>query len=152
MKTFSIHTLGCKVNQYESQQIRELLEKFALRTAEPSEKPDLVVVNTCCVTHTASAKSRQQIRKIQKHHPEAIILVCGCMPSLNRSGAGPVIKNGFIWPKSAKNGHSAQQAQNIQFVTNRDELAATLIQLANPDTSGYHFRAGRCSADDLYPQ
>jgi threonylcarbamoyladenosine tRNA methylthiotransferase MtaB len=83
MKTFSIKTLGCKVNQYESQQIRELLEQFGLNAVGTAkEKPDLVVINTCCVTHTASAKSRQNIRKARELSPGATILVCGCLPSL----------------------------------------------------------------------
>jgi threonylcarbamoyladenosine tRNA methylthiotransferase MtaB len=83
MRTFAVNTLGCKVNQYESQQIRELLERFGLRPAETSqEQPDLIVVNTCCVTHTASAKSRQYIRRAQRLNPDAVIVVCGCLPSL----------------------------------------------------------------------
>ena len=131
MKLFSIHTLGCKVNQYESQQIRELLEKFDLRLAESTEKPDLVIVNTCCVTHTASAKSRQQIHKIQKHHPEAILVVCGCLPALNRSGTGPVITNASISPADFPKKHQTEQDDEILFVPKRDELAATLIQLVN---------------------
>jgi threonylcarbamoyladenosine tRNA methylthiotransferase MtaB len=83
MRTFAVNTLGCKVNQYESQQIRELLERFGLCAAEMSqEQPDLIVVNTCCVTHTASAKSRQCIRRAQRRYPDAVIVVCGCLPSL----------------------------------------------------------------------
>jgi threonylcarbamoyladenosine tRNA methylthiotransferase MtaB len=83
MRTFAVNTLGCKVNQYESQQIRELLERFGLCAAETSqERPDLIVVNTCCVTHTASAKSRQCIRRAQRRHPDAVIVVCGCLASL----------------------------------------------------------------------
>ncbi|MHC4751923.1 MAG: tRNA (N(6)-L-threonylcarbamoyladenosine(37)-C(2))-methylthiotransferase MtaB, partial [Planctomycetota bacterium] len=82
MKTFSINTLGCKVNQYESQQIRELLEQFGLNKVEPSKKPDLFVINTCCVTHTASAKSRQYIRKTQRQNPSAAVVVCGCLPTI----------------------------------------------------------------------
>ncbi|MBL7152957.1 MAG: tRNA (N(6)-L-threonylcarbamoyladenosine(37)-C(2))-methylthiotransferase MtaB, partial [Phycisphaerae bacterium] len=69
MRTFSIITLGCKVNQYESQQIRELLEQLGLQQAERAEKSDLVVVNTCCVTGAASARSRQYIRKSRKLNP-----------------------------------------------------------------------------------
>jgi threonylcarbamoyladenosine tRNA methylthiotransferase MtaB len=140
MKTFSIHTLGCKVNQYESQQIRELLETLELRRAEPYENPDLVVINTCCVTHTASAKSRQQIRKIQKHHPEAVLVVCGCLP---------VIKNSSSWPQPDQ---SDSQSENIKFVPNRDELAAILIQLISRACSLQHIRAGRQITADLYPQ
>ena len=140
MKTFSIHTLGCKVNQYESQQIRELLESFELRIAEPSEEPELVVVNTCCVTHTASAKSRQQIRKIQNHHPEAILVVCGCLP---------VIKSSLLCLKPTAD-QSAPQAENIKFVTNRDELAAILIQLISRACPLQHFRADLHYTDGLY--
>ncbi len=137
MKTFSIYTLGCKVNQYESQQIRELLESRDIRpcvSADPSrasgsnEKPDLVVINTCCVTHTASAKSRQQIQRIQKHHPEAILVVCGCLPALNHSGTGPAITNNII---KAHPDASGSLPENILFVTKRDELAAILIHLIN---------------------
>ncbi len=47
MKTFAVKTLGCKVNQYESQQIRELLERVGLLQVEPIKKPGLAVINTC---------------------------------------------------------------------------------------------------------
>jgi len=83
MRTFSITTLGCKVNQYESRQIRELLEQIGLENVNPSEeKTDLIVVNTCCVTHVASAKSRQYIRKAQKLNSDAVIVVSGCLPTV----------------------------------------------------------------------
>ena len=81
MKSFSILTLGCKVNQYESQQIRELIERFGLTHVDVTTSPDLVVVNTCCVTHTASAKSRQFIRQARRHHPAAVV-ICGCLPTV----------------------------------------------------------------------
>ena len=111
MKTFSINTLGCKVNQYESQQIRELLERLGLRRLDPSEKADLVVVNTCCVTHTASAKSRQCIRKARKFCPDAVIVVCGCLPTVQI-------------------GESAYTAENIHFVKKRGRIARILGQIA----------------------
>lgn len=80
MKTFQIQTLGCKVNQYESQQVRQALEHAGLTMAEPTHHPDIVVINTCCVTHIASSKSRQNIRKVQKTHPESLVIVIGCLP------------------------------------------------------------------------
>ncbi len=80
MKTFAVQTLGCKVNQYESQQIRQTLEQFGLTAAEPAQRPDIVVINTCCVTHIASSKSRQSIRKVQKAHPGSAVIVTGCLP------------------------------------------------------------------------
>jgi len=115
MKTFSINTLGCKVNQYESQQIRELLEQLGLHKVQPIKKPDLVVVNTCCVTHTASAKSRQYIRKAQKLCPEAAIFVCGCLPTVQI-------------------GELNTSAKNIHLIRNRDHLAAKLSQIVNNKT------------------
>ncbi len=79
MKTYAVHTLGCKVNQYESQQIRQVLEQFGLSRATAAHPADVIIVNTCCVTHIASAKSRQNIRKAQKAHSEAKIIVTGCL-------------------------------------------------------------------------
>ncbi len=81
MTSFSILTLGCKVNQYESQQIRELLERLGLTQVDVTASPDLVVVNTCCVTHTASAKSRQFLRQARKQRPSAVV-ICGCLPTI----------------------------------------------------------------------
>jgi len=72
MRTFSIYTLGCKVNQYESQQIAQLLEELGLSAALSGEKPDLAVINTCCVTGTASAKSRQYIQRALKANPAGV--------------------------------------------------------------------------------
>ena len=81
MKTFAITTLGCKVNQYESQQTRQHLEKLGLQAAGPGEMPDLVVVQTCCVTATASSKSRQAIAKAGRLSPSVTVIASGCLPS-----------------------------------------------------------------------
>lgn len=81
MKTFRIQTLGCKVNQYESHQIHQWLILQGLTSPNDEKKADLVVINTCCVTQIASAKSRQQIRKAQKQNPGAAIVIAGCLPA-----------------------------------------------------------------------
>ena len=81
MKSFAINTLGCKVNQYETQQIRQVLEQFSLVQVEPDQSPDLIIVNTCCITHIASAKSRQSIRKLKRSNPDSILIVTGCLPA-----------------------------------------------------------------------
>ncbi len=93
MKTFAINTLGCKVNQYESQQIRQFLEQLGLNQVETGKNPDMVVVNTCCVTHTASSKSRRCIRKAQKLNPDAVIFVSGCLPTIQISELNAFGKN-----------------------------------------------------------
>ena len=82
MKTFSINTLGCKVNQYESQQIRQLFEGFGLIAISLRQKPDIIVINTCCVTHTASAKSRQSARKALRQNPASAVIICGCLSTV----------------------------------------------------------------------
>ncbi|MBN1125132.1 MAG: tRNA (N(6)-L-threonylcarbamoyladenosine(37)-C(2))-methylthiotransferase MtaB [Sedimentisphaerales bacterium] len=85
MKTFAVKTLGCKVNQYETQQIRELLQRLGMEPAQRGRTPDLVVVNTCCVTHIASAKSRQQVRKSRKNDANTTVVVTGCLPFAQHS-------------------------------------------------------------------
>lgn len=76
-RQFQIITLGCKVNQYESQFVRELLE-HAGWTQTDSGQNDLCIVNTCTVTHEADAKGRQAIRRIHAENPKADLVVMGC--------------------------------------------------------------------------
>jgi threonylcarbamoyladenosine tRNA methylthiotransferase MtaB len=71
-------TLGCKVNQYETQYVKELLEASGFREATTDERADLCVVNTCTVTHEADAKGRQLIRRLALANPSADIVVMGC--------------------------------------------------------------------------
>ena len=71
-------TLGCKVNQYESQHVKEALEQNGWREAADGERADLCVVNTCTVTMEGDAKSRQAIRRLHHANPAARIVVMGC--------------------------------------------------------------------------
>ena len=71
-------TLGCKVNQYETQLVREGLLSIGYRDAEGETPADLCVVNTCTVTHEGDAKSRQAIRRLHRQNPHARIVVMGC--------------------------------------------------------------------------
>ena len=77
MKTYLVKNLGCKVNQYEGQVLREQLEKRGLHEARPDEPCDLVVVNTCTVTAEADRKSRYELRKFNRVFPEARIVATG---------------------------------------------------------------------------
>ncbi|GAA5414728.1 tRNA (N(6)-L-threonylcarbamoyladenosine(37)-C(2))-methylthiotransferase MtaB [Ureaplasma ceti] len=78
LKTFSIITLGCKVNTYESNIIQNDLLANGLIQVPFEEKADLYVINTCSVTNAADSKSRNMIRRASKMNPDAIIVVCGC--------------------------------------------------------------------------
>lgn len=79
---YLLATLGCKVNQYESQQLRDVLESFGLRPVGDAEAADIAVVNTCAVTHSASRKSRQLIRRIARGGRTPVVVV-GCGATAN---------------------------------------------------------------------
>ncbi len=75
LKTF---TLGCKVNQYETQYVRESLLRFGFEDGSDEQPADLCIVNTCTVTGQGDAKSRQAIRRLNRDNPDARIVVMGC--------------------------------------------------------------------------
>lgn len=79
MKTFSILTLGCKVNQYESEAMKELFEKNQyVEVDKETDVADVYIVNTCTVTNLSDRKSRQYIRRAKRENPDAIVAVVGC--------------------------------------------------------------------------
>src|SRR5437899_2448860 len=77
-RTCRLVTLGCKVNQYETQYVKEILEANGYVEALDAEPADLCVVNTCTVTHEGDAKSRQLVRRLHQANPEAALVVMGC--------------------------------------------------------------------------
>lgn len=82
MKTFEFKTLGCKVNQYESQALREKLSRLGFRESEGG-LADIYVVNTCAVTQKADRESFELVRKLNRHNPKAQIFVTGCSAQNN---------------------------------------------------------------------
>ena len=74
----AIYTLGCKVNQYETQAMEQELRRRGHTVVEFSEEADAYVVNTCSVTAVSDQKSRQMVHKIQRERPGAVVAVCGC--------------------------------------------------------------------------
>ncbi len=78
MQDFTITTLGCKVNQYDSSAIAKALQQAGLRNANRGQMTDLIVINTCCVTTVAMRKSRQTIRNALRKSPDATIIIAGC--------------------------------------------------------------------------
>lgn len=78
MPTLRTYTLGCKVNQYETQYVRDGLARIGYREAADHEPADMCVVNTCTVTAEGDAKSRQTIRRLARRNPDARIIVMGC--------------------------------------------------------------------------
>ena len=79
MKVF-FHTLGCKVNQYETQEMREQLNKNGYIVTENEDDADVFVINSCTVTSESDRKTRQCVRHYKKKHPESTVVLTGCMP------------------------------------------------------------------------
>ncbi len=78
MKKASFYTLGCKVNQYETEAMAELFSDAGYEICDFNEKADIYVINTCSVTNMGDRKSRQIIRHAKKTNPNAVIAVTGC--------------------------------------------------------------------------
>src|ERR1041385_84176 len=76
--TAAFTTLGCKVNQYETQRILDDFEERGFAITEFNTVADVYVINTCSVTQAAERKSRQMVRKVARQNPEAIVVMTGC--------------------------------------------------------------------------
>jgi threonylcarbamoyladenosine tRNA methylthiotransferase MtaB len=78
MPTVAFHTLGCKVNHYETEAIWQLFKQEGYERVEFESSSDVYIINTCTVTNTGDKKSRQVIRRAVRKNPDAVICVTGC--------------------------------------------------------------------------
>ena len=78
---FSFYTLGCKVNQYETNSLKEIVLKKGHMLSD--EKPDVLVINTCTVTAVSDKKNIKLIKKVKRENPTAIVAVCGCFAQIS---------------------------------------------------------------------
>jgi len=97
--TIKFYTLGCKVNQYETEKIREGLLTCGFKEVRDKKGADIYIVNTCTVTHRADSDSLKAIRKARRENPRAKVIVTGCLSELDREkirnadAAALIIKN-----------------------------------------------------------
>ncbi len=75
----AFYTLGCKVNQYESQAMAQKLESHGFIIVDHSEPADVYIINSCTVTAESDRKTRQAVRRFKKQHPDSIVVLTGCM-------------------------------------------------------------------------
>ena len=78
MKKAAFYTLGCKVNQYETEAMTELFKNRGYEITDFSSPADVYVINTCSVTSISDRKSRQIIRRAKKENPDSIVIATGC--------------------------------------------------------------------------
>jgi len=99
MPTVAYCTLGCKVNQYETEKIREKLESLGFSTVSFACRADVYIINSCTVTGTADAKSRRAVRQAARRNPDAFVVATGCYAEIAPAamaaieGVGLVIGN-----------------------------------------------------------
>ena len=74
----ALHNLGCKVNAYETEAMKQQLEERGYEIVPFDQKADVYVINTCSVTNIADRKSRQMIHRAKKQNPSAIVVAAGC--------------------------------------------------------------------------
>lgn len=93
----AFYTLGCKVNQYETEYMSELLKNAGFEIVSPDKEADYYIVNSCTVTATADQKTRQNIRKFKRKHPNSTVILTGCMPQAFPEEAKELIEADIIF-------------------------------------------------------
>src|SRR5690348_9712250 len=88
--TFAVTTLGCKVNQADSEAIGEQMSAAGFEQRDFSEVADVYIVNTCTVTHLGDRSSRQMIAQANRRRPDALLVVSGCYAELNPKAVAPL--------------------------------------------------------------
>lgn len=122
LKKVSIYTLGCKVNQYESQAIKEQFENNGYEIVEEHEDAyaDVYVINTCTVTNLSDRKSRQLIRRAKRINPDCFIVVTGCYAQINPDEIKKMMEVDAVIGINQKN-HIVEYIENIK---NREKYVA----------------------------
>lgn len=93
----AFYTLGCKVNQYETEYMTQLLQNAGFEIVSPSQEADYYIVNSCTVTATADQKTRQNIRKFKRKHPNSTIILTGCMPQAFPAEASALLEADIVF-------------------------------------------------------
>ena len=78
MKSVAFHTFGCKVNQYETEELRAQLRLGGFQIVSMEQPADVVIINSCSVTADADSSCRQLVRKVLREQPETRVVVTGC--------------------------------------------------------------------------
>jgi threonylcarbamoyladenosine tRNA methylthiotransferase MtaB len=117
----AFYTLGCKVNQYESEYMCELLKNAGFEIVSHNDEADYYIVNSCTVTATADQKTRQNVRKFKRKHPNSTVILTGCMPQAFPQSAEELIEADIILSNKSNddiltliNQHNTQHNRIVQ--------------------------------------
>lgn len=92
----AFYTLGCKVNQYETQAMSQALEKHGFEIVDCSENADVYVINSCTVTAESDRKTRQTVRHFKKQNPDSIVVLTGCMPQASPEAGAELLQADIV--------------------------------------------------------
>lgn len=95
MKVYAL-TLGCKVNQYESDALLTLFAKHGYEFTEDIQEADVIIVNSCTVTSVSAGKSRQAVRRAKKSNPNAVVVLTGCYSEIDYEKAGQILEADIV--------------------------------------------------------
>jgi threonylcarbamoyladenosine tRNA methylthiotransferase MtaB len=138
----AIETLGCKLNQAESETLARRFAAAGYATAAPDDIADVYILNTCTVTHIADRKSRQLLRAAKRQNPEALIIAAGCyaerdVRALESAGADLVVSN-------------SDKAAIIELVDQRGGKKQSTVQIASSRTRTFVKVQDGCSRRCAY--
>lgn len=135
---FSITTLGCKVNAYESQYYAQELEKLGYEEVSDHEQADICIINTCTVTNTAAHKSRQKIHQAKRLNPHAYCVVVGCYAQFAKEKERDQLDADLIIGANHKN----QLVPLIQEMVNQDthrDTVSDIVQFNDFEAMPIHY-------------
>src|SRR5438067_610685 len=100
--TAAFTTLGCKVNQYETQRILDSFQERGFGITEFTAPADVYVINTCSVTQAAERKSRQMVRRLARQNPAAVVVMTGCYGEMAKIKGETVEEAALVVPNQHK--------------------------------------------------
>lgn len=133
----AFYTLGCKVNQYESEYMSELLKNAGFEIVSHNEEADYYIVNSCTVTATADQKTRQNVRKFKRKHPDSTVILTGCMPQAFPESAEKLLEADIVL--------SNRSNDDILTLINQHNTAHNRIIKIEKHTTGEAF--SKCAID-----
>ena len=133
------HTLGCKVNQYETQALREAFERKGILSANEVEKPDIILINSCTVTAESDRKTRQLLSRVKRDNPDSITVLTGCMvQAMGENGEAPLLADVVIGNTDI----SKTVETTLEFIKNKKQIVDVIPHIKNekfntPSVTGF---------------
>ncbi|HUU56145.1 MAG TPA: tRNA (N(6)-L-threonylcarbamoyladenosine(37)-C(2))-methylthiotransferase MtaB [bacterium] len=145
MTTVAFKTLGCKLNQYETEAVRAGVEGAGFRTVPFDEAAACYVINTCTVTHRSDYKSRQLVRRVCRERPDARVIVTGCYAELAPEVFTPLGPNVEVVPNKDKDAIPALICGDPAAATPRVTRFATKTRLFLKTQDGCDHACAYCA-------